>query len=77
MPVCGVPGRIDLLRMTHPADRESAVAMSRYGRMSPRSRRAWGIALLAFFLLLCLGIGVSQWYAENVNVPKYERQLGR
>jgi hypothetical protein len=49
--------------------------MGRYGRMSPRTRRAWGIGAVLFFLLLCAGIGVSQWYAEHVNVPKFEHRL--
>ncbi|HTV92525.1 MAG TPA: hypothetical protein VMG98_07395 [Verrucomicrobiae bacterium] len=35
-------------------------------------RRAWGIGAIVLFLLLCAGIAISQWYAENVNVPHYQ-----
>jgi len=40
--------------------------------MSPRARRAWGIGLVLFFVLMCGMIAYSQWYAIHVNVPKYE-----
>jgi hypothetical protein len=40
--------------------------------MSSRGRRAWAIGLIAFFLLLCAGIAISEWYAYNVNVPRYQ-----
>lgn len=40
-------------------------------------RRAWGIGAIAFFLLLCAGIAISQWYAVNVNVPRYQAQLDK
>ena len=33
-----------------------------------RSKYVWMVAL---FVLLCAGIAVSEWYAYNVNVPKY------
>jgi hypothetical protein len=46
--------------------------MSQFSRMSPGKRRAWGIAALALFAILCIGIAVSQWYAYNVNVPHYQ-----
>lgn len=46
--------------------------MSRYSGMSAKRRRAWGIGLIAFFLLLCAGIAISEWYAYNVNVPHYK-----
>jgi len=36
------------------------------------NRRAWGIGAIVVFLLLCAGIAISQWYAENVNVPHYQ-----
>jgi hypothetical protein len=49
--------------------------MSRDRGISPRAKRVWAVGLLVFFLVLCAGIGVSQWYAEHVNVPKYQRQL--
>ncbi len=42
--------------------------------MSPQARRAWAIGLVAFFVLMCAGIGISEWYAYHVNVPAYERQ---
>jgi hypothetical protein len=28
--------------------------------------------MIAVFVVLCLGIAVSEWYAYNVNVPKYQ-----
>jgi len=31
--------------------------------------------MILVFLLLCIGIAVSQWYAYNVNVPRYQSQL--
>jgi hypothetical protein len=40
--------------------------------MSSRARRAWGWGAIAVFLLLCAGIAISQWYAQNVNVPHYQ-----
>ncbi|MGB6987570.1 MAG: hypothetical protein WBD74_16480 [Candidatus Aquilonibacter sp.] len=46
--------------------------MSRYRGMSPQRRRAWAIGLIAFFLLLCAGIAISEWYAYSVNVPHYK-----
>ncbi len=49
--------------------------MSRFSTMPPRARRAWGVALIAFFVLLIAGIAISQWYAEHVNVPRYEAQM--
>ncbi len=42
--------------------------------MSPRARRGWTIAVIAFFVVMCGAIAYSQWYAINVNVPKYEAQ---
>lgn len=41
--------------------------------LSPRARRAWGIGLLLFFVLLCGAIGFSEWWAYHVNVPAYMR----
>jgi len=40
--------------------------------MSQRTRRAWAIGLVAFFIIMCAAIAVSQWWAIHVNVPKYE-----
>ena len=40
--------------------------------MSPRARRGWAIGLIVFFILMCAGIGGSEWYAYHVNVPRYE-----
>lgn len=40
--------------------------------MSPRRRRGLAIGAIAFFLLLCAGIAISEWYAYNVNVPHYQ-----
>ena len=47
--------------------------MSRYSEMSAGKRRAWGIGLVLFFLVMCGMIAWSQWYAVHVNVPRYER----
>jgi hypothetical protein len=51
--------------------------MSRYAGMTPRARRAWAVGSIAIFVLLCAGIAVSQWYAEHVNVPRYEAQMNQ
>jgi len=40
--------------------------------MSPRARRAWAIGILAFFVVMCAAIAISQWWAVHVNVPQYE-----
>lgn len=42
--------------------------------MSPQKKRAWGIGVLVFFLAMCAMIAYSQWYAYNVNVPKYQAE---
>jgi len=42
-----------------------------------KNRKAWGIGAIALFLLLCAGIAISQWYAINVNVPRYQAQLDK
>ena len=36
------------------------------------ARRAWAIGAIVVFLILCAGIAISEWYAYNVNVPKYQ-----
>lgn len=41
-------------------------------RMTPKARRAWGIGIVAFFIVMCAGIAISQWYAYTHNVPYYE-----
>jgi hypothetical protein len=46
--------------------------MSRYSGMSPKTRRAWGIGIIIFFVVMCGMIAWSQWYAVHVNVPKFE-----
>lgn len=43
-------------------------------RMSPEARRAWGIGIVVFFVVMCGAIAYSQWYAIHVNVPRYEAQ---
>ena len=43
--------------------------------MSSKTKRAWGIGVLVFFLVMCGMIAYSQWYAYNVNVPKYQAEL--
>lgn len=46
--------------------------MSRFSGMSPRRKRAWGIGLILFFILMCGMIGFSEWWAYHVNVPYYD-----
>jgi hypothetical protein len=46
--------------------------VSRYSGMSSQKKRALGIGVLVFFLVMCGAIAYSQWYAYNVNVPKYQ-----
>lgn len=50
--------------------------MSRYSGMSPRKKRAWGIGLFIFFIVMIFMIGFSEWWAYHVNVPYYERTHG-
>jgi hypothetical protein len=45
--------------------------MSRFREMSPKRRAAWGWILLVLFVLMCVMIAWSQWYAYHVNVPRY------
>ncbi|HEY8296717.1 MAG TPA: hypothetical protein VIG32_01665 [Candidatus Baltobacteraceae bacterium] len=49
--------------------------MSRNSRMTPRQRRAWGIGLIVFFVVMCGMIAWSQLYAVYHNVPYYEGKL--
>jgi hypothetical protein len=37
-----------------------------------RRRRFWTIFSLVAFVVMCLAIGVSEWWAYNVNVPHYK-----
>jgi hypothetical protein len=55
--------------------RETEPPMSRYSGMSPKTRRAWGIGIIVFFVVMCGMIAWSQWYAIHVNVPKYESKM--
>jgi multidrug resistance efflux pump len=41
--------------------------------MTSAARRAWGIGLVAFFVVMCGSIAFAQWWAYNKNVPAYER----
>lgn len=41
--------------------------------MSSGGKRAWGVGVVLFFVLLIGLIGYSQWYAVHVNVPRYEQ----
>lgn len=50
--------------------------MSRFSGMTPRAKRAWGLGLILFFILLIGMIGYSEWYAYNVNVPRFEHAHG-
>jgi hypothetical protein len=54
------------------APEETLQAMSRRSDMSPRARRAWAIGIVAFFIVMCAAIALSQWWAIHVNVPNYE-----
>lgn len=45
-------------------------------RMSPGARRGWAIGLVAFFVVMCAAIAVSEWYAYSHNVPYYESLNG-
>lgn len=49
--------------------------MSRYSGMSLQKRRAWGIGLALFFVVMCGMIAFSEWWAYHVNVPQYERTM--
>jgi len=42
--------------------------------MTPAKRRAWGYALIAFFVVMIGMIAFSEWWAFNVNVPAMEKQ---
>ncbi|HET6893906.1 MAG TPA: hypothetical protein VFH72_00820 [Candidatus Baltobacteraceae bacterium] len=46
--------------------------MSRFSGMTPRAKRAWGVGLIAFFIVLIGMIAFSEWWAYNKNVPYYE-----
>jgi hypothetical protein len=46
--------------------------MSNSAGMSPKARRAWGIGIIVFFIVLCAAIGFSEWWAYTYNVPHYE-----
>lgn len=50
--------------------------MSRFSGMSPRGKRAWGIGLIVFFIVLIGMIAFSEWWAYNKNVPYYEHLGG-
>lgn len=67
----GNPGRIGL----HFSRRESVRAMSRYSGMTPGARRAWGVGLIVFFLVMIGMIALSQWWAVHKNVPYYESKM--
>jgi hypothetical protein len=41
--------------------------------MSSGRRRGLLIGVILFFVVMCGAIAVSQWYAENVNVPRYQK----
>ncbi|HEY3675960.1 MAG TPA: hypothetical protein VGK84_08180 [Candidatus Tumulicola sp.] len=40
--------------------------------LSPQRRRFWTIVATLAFLAMCAAIGLSQWWAYNVNVPHYK-----
>jgi hypothetical protein len=41
-------------------------------QLSPQRRRFWTIIAVLAFLAMCAAIGLSQWWAYNVNVPHYK-----
>ena len=45
--------------------------------MSPSKRRAFGIGMIMVFGVMLGLIAWSQWYAEHVNVPRYQAQNAR
>lgn len=47
--------------------------MSGFSTMSQGKRRAWGLGIVLFFLVMCGMIAWGQWYAVHVNVPAYEK----
>ena len=51
--------------------------MSRFSEMSPSKRRAFGIGMIMVFGVMLGLIAWSQWYAEHVNVPRYQAQNAR
>jgi hypothetical protein len=48
------------------------IHMSKYAGMSPKAKRAWGVGIVLFFVVMCGAIGFSQWWAYTHNVPYYE-----
>lgn len=48
--------------------------MSRYSGMTPRAKRAWGVGLILFFIIMCGMIAFSEWWAYHKNVPYYEHR---
>jgi hypothetical protein len=40
--------------------------------MSPQAQRAWTIIIVMLFVVMCVMIAWSQWYAIHVNVPMYQ-----
>jgi hypothetical protein len=40
--------------------------------LSPQRRRFWTIFAIALFVAMCAAIGLSEWWAYNVNVPHYK-----
>lgn len=51
--------------------------MSRLSGMSSGKRRAWGVGLVLFFVVMIGMIAWSQWYATHVNVPRYQAENAR
>jgi hypothetical protein len=49
--------------------------VSRRSTRSPAARRRATIGLIVFFVVVCGLIAWSEWYAEHVNVPRYEAKL--
>jgi hypothetical protein len=40
--------------------------------VSSQRRRFWTIFSILAFVAMCVAIGISEWWAYNVNVPHYK-----
>jgi hypothetical protein len=58
--------------MARPPERAPGDWPNQAGPMSPQARRAWTIVIVILFVVMCVMIAWSQWYAIHVNVPMYQ-----
>ena len=74
IPLQGYPAcSVDVLRQARDGGVRNLGAMSRFSGMGPEKKRAWGIGVVVFFLVMCAMIGLAQWCAYQ-NVTKYQAQ---